>query len=155
MKEYMVLLFFLVTCALMVSGCRMHIKDPNIEIKSVTLGSVNLSQISLLVTLDIDNPNPVGINLKSINFDIYYQMGSEWIFISHVEQGNLRIKPGLNEVTIPVTIKTSALPAAVVGALTKGEITLQIKGNASPDFFGITPQIPFSNIITIPLKSGK
>jgi LEA14-like dessication related protein len=152
MQGYLVLFCLLVVTALLLSGCGLLIKDPKIDVKNVALQSLDLSNIGLLVTLSIDNPNLLGINLKSINFDIYYQTGSEWVFISHGEGGGLNVKPGMNEVTIPVNIKTSAIPGAVLATLARGEITLRINGTASPDFFGISPQIPFSTVTTIPLK---
>jgi hypothetical protein len=34
----------------------------------------------------------------------------------------------------------------------KGEITLQIRGTAVPDLFGLNPKIPFSHTATIPVK---
>lgn len=152
MHGYMALLCLLMVIALLCSGCGLLIKDPKIEVKDVALEALNLSNIDLLVTLSIDNPNLIGINLNAINFDINYQQGDKWVFISHGERGGFNIKPGMNEVTVPVSIKTSAIPGAIVGALVKGEITLQITGTASPDFFGISPQIPFSTTTTIPLK---
>jgi LEA14-like dessication related protein len=152
MQGYLALLCLLIVAALFFSGCGMLIKDPDVEVKNVALVSVDLSNVDLLVTLSIDNPNPVGITIKSISFDVYYQKGDEWVFISHGERGSFEIKPGMNEVAVPVSIKTSAIPGAVVGALARGEITLQIKGTASPDFFGISPQVPFSTVTTIPLK---
>ena len=154
MHGYLALLCLLMVATLLFSGCGLLIKDPKIEVKNVALESLDFSAIGLLVTLGIDNPNPLGINLKSINFDVYYQNGDDWVFISHGGRGSFDIKPGLNEVSVPVSIKTSVLPGAVVGALARGEITLRVNGTASPDFFGITPQIPFSKVTTIPLKPG-
>ena len=152
MQGYLALLFLLMAAALLFSGCGMLIKDPEIVVKNVALESADLSSVNLLVTLSINNPNPLGINLKSIVFDVYYLKGDEWNFISHGEKGSFSIKTGMNEVTVPVSIKTSAIPAALVGALARGEITLKISGTASPDFFGIAPQIPFSTVSTVPLK---
>jgi LEA14-like dessication related protein len=152
MQGYLGLFFLPIAAALFFNGCGMLIKDPKIEVKNVVPKSLDLSNIGLLVTLGIDNPNPLGINLKSIIFDVYYQKGDGWIFISHGESGGFGIKPGMNEMTVPVSIKTSEIPGAIVGALAKGEITLQIKGTASPDFFGISPAIPFSTVTTVPLK---
>ncbi len=152
MQGYLALLCLLMAAALLFSGCGMLIKDPEIVVKNVALESADLSSVNLLVTLSINNPNPMGINLKSIVFDVYYQKGDEWNFISHGERGSFSIKPGINEVTVPVSIKTTAIPGAVVGALARGEITLKISGTASPDFFGIAPQIPFSTVTTVPLK---
>jgi LEA14-like dessication related protein len=152
MQGYLPLLCLLIVIALLFSGCGMLIKDPKVDVKNVAVESLDLSNVGLLVTLSIDNPNPVGITFKSINFDVYYQKGDEWVFISHGERGSFDIKPGMNEVTVPVSIKTTAIPGAVLGVLAQGGITLQIKGTASPDFFGISPQIPFSTVTTIPLK---
>ena len=152
MQGYLVLFCLLLVVALLLSGCGLLVKDPKIDVKNVALESLDLSNIGLLVTLSIDNPNLLGINIKSINFDIYYQTGGEWVFISHGEGGGFNLKPGLNEVTIPVKIKTSAIPGAVLTTLARGEITLRVNGTASPDFFGISPQIPFSTVTTIPLK---
>jgi LEA14-like dessication related protein len=152
MQGYLALLCLLMAAALLFSGCGMLIKDPDIKVKNVALESADLSSVNLLVTLSIDNPNPLGINIKSLVFDVYYQKGDEWNYISHGETGSFSLKPGMNEVTVPVSIKTSAIPGAVVGALARGEITLKITGTASPDFFGIAPQIPFSTVTTVPLK---
>lgn len=152
MQGYLALLCLLMAAALLFSGCGMLIKDPDIKVKNVALESADLSSVNLLVTLSIDNPNPLGINIKSLVFDVYYQKGDEWDYISHGETGSFSLKPGMNEVTVPVSIKTSAIPGAVVGALARGEITLKITGTASPDFFGIAPQIPFSTVTTVPLK---
>jgi LEA14-like dessication related protein len=152
MQGILALFCFLVIIATLFTGCGLLIKDPKIEVKNVALESIGMSDISLLVTLGIDNPNPVGITLKSIDFDVYYQKGNGWVFISHGQRGSFAIKPGLNEVNVPVSIKTSALPGAVLGALAQGEITIQVKGTASPDFFGISPEVPFSTVTTIPIK---
>ena len=154
MKGCVAFLCLLVTCAVLVSGCGTIMKEPTIEAKNVALESFDLSQVGLLVTLEIENPNPVGITFSSITFDVYYPTGDEWVYISHGELEDVEIHPGSNEVTIPVTITTSALPGALMSALTRGEVTLLIKGTASPDFFGIRPPIPFSKVITVPLSTG-
>lgn len=154
MEKYGGLLCLMVTCAVLVSGCGMLIQEPTIEVEHIALESFDLSQIDVLVTLGIDNPNPVGITLKSITFDVYYPVGNEWVFISHGESGNVEIRPGMNAVTIPMTIPTSALPGAFLGVLTTGEMTLLIQGTVSPDFFGISPEIPFSKVTTIPFTPG-
>lgn len=152
MHGYLLILCVMIVTALFFSGCGLLIKDPKVDVKNVALDSVDLSNIGLTVTLGIDNPNPLGMNFKSMDFDIYYQKGDDWEFISHGQRGNFEIRPGMNEVTVPVSIRTSQLPGAVIGALTEGEITLRVNGTASPDFFGISPQIPFSKVTTIPLN---
>ena len=120
--------------------------------KDVAVTSASLQEIILNVTLNVDNPNPVGVAIKSVVFDLYYQQGSDWIAIGHGEGGGYDIKPGMNEISVPVTVKSSELLSAGIGALSKGEITVQIRGTAVPDLFGLNPKIPFSQTKTIPVK---
>jgi hypothetical protein len=58
----------------------------------------------------------------------------------------------MNEITVPVTLKSSEVISAGISALMKGEITLQIHGTAVPDIFRLNPPIPFTHTTTIPVK---
>lgn len=141
----------LVLFSILVSGCSMLVKDPVITLNQIAVTSVSVREIGLNVTLNVDNPNPAGITLKALAFDVYYRNGNEWVPISHGSGTRMKIKPGMSVVTIPVTIKTTELPGAGLGALMHGEITLQVRGNATPDFLLFSPQIPFNQTVTIPL----
>jgi LEA14-like dessication related protein len=141
----------LVLFCILVSGCSMLVKDPVITLNHIAVTSVSIREIGLNVTLNVDNPNPAGITLKALVFDVYYRNGNDWVPISHGSGSRMEIKPGMNEVTIPVSIRTTELPGAGLGALMQGEITLQVRGNATPDFFLFSPQIPFNQTVTIPV----
>jgi LEA14-like dessication related protein len=130
----------------------MLMKDPEITVKNVAIESVSSQKIDLNVTLNVNNPNSVGITIKSVVFDVYYQQGNDWILIGHGEGGGYAIKPGMNEINVPVTLKSSEVISAGIGALMKGEITIQIRGTAVPDIFRLNPQIPFTHTATIPVK---
>jgi LEA14-like dessication related protein len=130
----------------------MIVKEPQIDVKDVAITSATLQEIRLNVTLNVNNPNPVGVTIKSVVFDIYYQQGNDWVAIGHGEGGGYAIKPGMNEITVPVTIQSSKLLGAGIGALMKGEVTVQIRGTAIPDLFGLNPKIPFSHTTTVPVK---
>jgi LEA14-like dessication related protein len=144
--------FVLIVAVALIAGCSSLVKEPQIDVKDVAVTSASLQEINLNVTLNVDNPNPVGVAIKSVVFDIFYQQGTDWIAIGHGEGGGYDIKPGMNEISVPVTVKSSELLGAGIGALTKGEITVQIRGTAVPDLFGLNPKIPFSQTKTIPVK---
>jgi LEA14-like dessication related protein len=141
----------LVIFCILVAGCGMLVKDPVITLNHIAVTSVSIPEIGLNVTLNVDNPNPAGITLKALVFDIYYRNGNEWVPISSGSGSRMEIKPGMNEVTVPVSVRTAGLPGAGLGALMQGEITLQVRGNATPDFFLFSPTIPFNQTVTIPL----
>ena len=129
----------------------MLLKDPLVTVNNMALHSFSLQSLTLDVTLLVDNPNPVGISLKSISFDLFYQDRNEWVFLSHGERTRFKIRAGSNEVPLPVTVSNAALLTALVGMVAKGEITIRITGIATPDFLLFAPRVPFSHETTIPL----
>ncbi len=132
-------------------GCGFFFKDPEISIKGLSLSSASMSNLGLDVRVGVGNRNPVGITLKSLSFDVYYRDGKEWVFLSHGEQANIVIQSGPNEVTIPVKVKNTGILGSLAKLITKGEVTLQIRGVVSPEIFGISRGIPFTETRTIPL----
>jgi LEA14-like dessication related protein len=152
MNWHLLPFFCLIVAVVFITGCSSLIKDPEIHVKDVAIQSATLQEIKLNVTLNVNNPNPVGIAIKSVIFDVFYQQGSNWVAVGHGEGGGYDIKPGMNEISVPVTLKSSELLGAGIGALSTGEITLQIRGTAVPDLFGLNPKIPFTETITVPVK---
>jgi len=130
----------------------MFIKDPRISVKDAAVRSFSLKNLNLEVTLLVENINPVGITMKTITFDLFYQTGTEWTYLSHGERDRFKIKSGSNEVIIPITINNAALLCALKNMVMKGSINLQIKGTASPDFLLFAPKIPFTQVIAVPLR---
>ena len=139
----------LITGGIVISGCASLLKSPEVSVTGVSVSSVSLSELILDVSLLVDNPNSFGITLKTLSFDVYYQAGGEWVYLSHGEAAGIRIEPGKNNVTIPVTVGSAELVRALAEYFTKGEITLQIRGTASPDFYGLAPKVPFTHTTTI------
>jgi LEA14-like dessication related protein len=145
-----VFLLILVISGLLVAGCSSPLKSPEIQVEGAHLSSVSLTTLTLDVLLSVDNPNPVGITLKSLSFDVYYGDGNEWKYLSHGEQTNITIDPGKNNVTVPVTVKTSDALGAMLSFTNNREIPLQIRGVVVPDLpGGLSPEIPFTKTISV------
>jgi LEA14-like dessication related protein len=134
-----------------ISGCGLLLKDPEISIKGLSLSSASMSTLELDIRVGVENRNPVGITLKTLSFDVYYQNGGEWVFLSHGEEAGIVIQSGTNEVNIPVMVRNTGILGSLANLVTKGEVTLQIRGVASPQVFGISRGVPFTETLTIPL----
>jgi hypothetical protein len=80
---------------------------------------------------------------------VYYQSGADWVFLSHGEKTDIQINPGENDITVPVTVSSGELVKAVAELITNGKLTLQIRGNATPEFYELGPKIPFTYTTTI------
>ncbi len=148
---YYIIFGVVIIAGVLVLASGMLVRDPVITLDHIAVTSVSLPEIGLNVTLDVDNPNLMGITLKTIVFDVYYRKENDWVFISHGSGTGITISPGMNQVTVPISVKTAELPGAGLGALLEGEITLRIQGNVTPDFFLISPGIPFNQTVTIPV----
>jgi LEA14-like dessication related protein len=139
----------LIAGGIVISGCSALPKNPEVSVAGVTVTSVSLSSLSLDVALLVNNPNSFGITLKSLSFDVYYQDGNDWVYLSHGEKTGIVINPGENVVTVPVTVSSAELFRSLASLVTTGNLTLQIRGTAFPDFYGIAPKIPFTYTTTI------
>jgi LEA14-like dessication related protein len=146
---YMPVLGILLAGCIIAAGCTGVPKAPEVSVQGVTLTSFSLSSLSLDVMLLVNNPNSFGITLSSLAFDVYYQRGADWVFLSHGEKTDIQINPGENEVTVPVTVSSGELVRAVAELITNGKLTVQIRGNATPEFYGLGPKIPFTYTTTI------
>jgi LEA14-like dessication related protein len=149
--EFWSLACLFIAAGIIVSGCSMLLKEPDVSVKGVSPTSASLNELLLDVTLDVYNPNAMGITLKTLSFDVFYQKGSEWVFLSHGEQSGIAIRPGHNEVTVPVRVQNSALLGSLFDLVTTGAITLRIDGFAAPDFRLFAPKVPFSRTVTVSL----
>jgi LEA14-like dessication related protein len=133
-------------------GCSAPVKSPTVNVSTVAVSSVSLSAIHLNVTLTVDNPNPVGIRFRRAAFDVYYHNGTGWEALSHGERQDFDVNPGKNDITLPVTVKTADLYKAGLNLLFRTEADIQIRGAASPDLAGFSPEIPFMYNTTVPLR---
>ena len=150
-KTFSVLILILVISGLLVSGCSTKALMPEVKVEGANLTSLSLTDLTLDVILSVDNPNPAGITLESLTFDVYYKDGDEWKYLSHGNQTGIRIDPGKNVVTVPVTVKTSDALGAMLSFANSREIPLQIKGVVVPDLpGGLAPEIPFTKTVSLP-----
>ncbi|MBN1167002.1 MAG: LEA type 2 family protein [Methanospirillaceae archaeon] len=129
----------------------MLLKEPTITVKEIALEDISLSELTLSIVLEVDNPNLFGITFSSITGSASFLHDGEYQPLSTMNSGEVTIERGINTVTIPVHAKNIDLLKAGFTLFTDREITIRIEGIASPSFFGISPEIPFSDIKTIPL----
>ncbi|MDD1705832.1 MAG: LEA type 2 family protein [Methanoregulaceae archaeon] len=134
-----------------VAGCGLLLKDPEITIQGISLTSAGMDTLGLDIRVGVENKNPVGITLKSLSFDVYYRDGEEWVFLSHGDQAGIVIRSGSNEVTIPVRVRNAGILGSIARLIADGEVTLQVRGVAAPEIFGISRGVPFTGTQTIPL----
>jgi LEA14-like dessication related protein len=130
------------------------LSDPVVTLDGVRLENVSLSSLDLLVSIRVENRNPVGATLESCPFSVSYDYAGTHEVIATGETGSAKI-PG-NSVTI-VPARVASKNAALLGAMAEivlgGKIEVTIDGMAKIKFLMITKEVPFSR--TVPVTRGE
>ncbi|BEP18369.1 hypothetical protein PYJP_17210 [Pyrofollis japonicus] len=84
------------------------------------------TNIRINLVLDIYNPSHSEVRAKLVWYSIY--LDNE--YVGEGLKPYLDLKPGHNKVRLSVTIDTLRLPCAVAEALSKGNVTVSVKGYA-------------------------
>jgi LEA14-like dessication related protein len=132
-------------------GCTTPLREPAVTMTDITLQGISLASISIIATIQVDNPNPVGITLANVTFDLFYETGDGEKYLGHGGQENLTIRGnGISSFDIPVKIgSVQALQAAVV-LLREKSLTLVGRGTAAVDLKVMTVRIPFEKRKVVP-----
>ena len=124
--------------------------EPVISLERVKIRSVSLSSLDLDVTIRVQNPNPVGVNLKEIPFLVLIRQGDCLQEIANGNTGNVSIPArDSTTLTVPVTSRNSAILRALAAFVARGGIEVTIKGNAVVDAVIIGWSVPFEKTVTV------
>ncbi len=146
----LVVLLLFVACALL-GGCTNPLREPTVTMTSITLEGISLSTISVITTIRVDNPNPVGITLANLDFDLFYETGDGERYLGHGRRENLVIPANSTSTfDIPVGIDTARAIEAAGALLREGSLTMIARGTAAVDLKVTTVKIPFEKRKVVP-----
>ena len=136
-------------------GCMDNkLKEPTFTVDSIDFKGVGFDTTNLSIRLIIDNPNPIGVHVNKIVFDIYYiDNNGNSKYLGHGEKNNIDIRSGQTAIDIPITLSNKKL----IEALEKNKnnkITLEIDGSANVDLKITSVDIPFKTRQTVRLPEG-
>ncbi|HWQ64519.1 MAG TPA: hypothetical protein VN429_08890 [Methanospirillum sp.] len=153
-SQYWIILVVIVLLIGIGVGTLFTPKAPTFTVKGAEINSVNLSAIGLSFIIDVDSSYPVAIPIKSLTYTVSYQGREGPIELASGEKKGIMIKPGKDELVIPVLVSNPSIVKTAFEVLRTGEIRLIINGNVTPDFFGVAPAVPFSKEVAVPVKLG-
>ncbi|CAB3289068.1 Water Stress and Hypersensitive response domain protein [Methanocaldococcus lauensis] len=134
-------IFFILIPMIIVVGTSGCLEQPKVEIVSQKIQKLNADNTKIEIQVLVSNPNPIGITINKISFDIYALVNGEKVYLGHGEQRNIKITSGNNTFTLPIEISNKKLiEVAVKGKSTK--IPIEIKGNISINLIVTTVSIP-------------
>lgn len=130
-----IILFLLIV---MVSGCaslQRVIEKPDITVTGMTPKNISLTDVTMLFTLQVRNPNPVNIHLKRVEYGLL--IGGKK-FGEGVLNENITLKPeGSEEIHVPVRLSYSDLFDAVPNLIRADTVGYELSGFATVGYFKI------------------
>jgi LEA14-like dessication related protein len=102
------------------------------------------------VAIRVQNPNPVGVNLKEIPFLVLIRHGDCFQEIANGNTGNVSIPARDSTIlTVPVISRNSVILRALAAFVARGGIEVMIKGNAVVDAFVTGWSVPFEKTVKV------
>ena len=117
---------------------------PKIAIEDISVTDLSLSEIELLVSVVLDNGNPVAIPVEEVDFEIFGTIGEKERAIAHGHHGTYRMPPGKSTIRIPVKISNSEMIGSISDFIIRRSIDLRIAGNARIGKSIVSYTVPFS-----------
>ncbi len=110
------------------------LQEPVVSLEKVKIRAIHLTSLDLEVSLTVRNPNPIDAVLRELPFRVFFQTRSGKKEIASGNTGRFEI-PANGSIVIPVEVTSSdlAIVEALAGILEKGDLQLDIEGNAVID----------------------
>ncbi|HEU0015622.1 MAG TPA: LEA type 2 family protein [Longimicrobium sp.] len=139
----------LLLLAAALSACTGY-RKPEIELESVTLGSIGFGGGTVLVNVRVENPNPVSVRADSVRYELFLRAPGDT-----TDGGWNRLTSGLYEerivigardtevVSIPVQFSAGDLRDAGASVLRTGSVNYRVEGRAWVRAAGMRRVVPF------------
>ncbi|MFA5269403.1 MAG: LEA type 2 family protein [Methanoregula sp.] len=129
------------------------LKDPVITLEDIRLRKISFSSLELEVTIQVMNPNPLGITLRELPFTVLCSTNKTDQQLASGNTGRVKIAGnGSTVLHIPVTSQNATLIGALATFVTKGGVKVTIRGTATVDAFLFDWSVPFEKTLPVTMK---
>lgn len=140
-KRYFIILFAL--SIMLVSCLNWVMEKPSFVIREITLKPRSLTEMTLLIGLDVKNPNCFDLTFKSFEYTVY--LNNAEIGSGHLEQEILIPSSSTTRVTAPISAELKNWGGSVIKAILTGDKLLyKIEGKTDIQTFLGGVKLPFS-----------
>jgi LEA14-like dessication related protein len=118
----LILSLFLVSCLSWI------LEKPSFTLREITLNPRSLTEIQLLLSLDVQNPNRFDLTLRSFEYTIY--LNNEEVGNGRLEKELLVPSSSITRLQAPVAAKFKNLGGSVMSIITGNGLPYKIEGKA-------------------------
>ncbi len=143
---------------LLVNGCASLqgiVQKPTVQVAAVKLGSLSLSAATLHVDLKVDNPNPVGVKVRNIVYDL--KINNKNLLKGTQDQGVHLPSTGSGIVELPLQVNYFDLYDSVLELFAHQTVAYDLSGSVGIGPFDIPfhtdGELPIPKLPAVRLKS--
>jgi LEA14-like dessication related protein len=122
------------------------IQEPKVTLAHVGIKDIGVNGATLLVGVQVDNPNPFNLRVDSLKYDV--ELGGKLLTSSELPGAAEVAGHGTQVIEIPVPVKFQDLFSSALDFLAKSSSSYRIKGEAR---FGLLA-VPFDKTGDLKLK---
>lgn len=138
-------------CGLLVSCLSWIMEEPSFAIRGVAIRPVSFTGMSLLLDLDVRNPNSFDLKFKSFEYTVYLK--NEAIGTGSLENELLIPSSSTTRIKVPLTARFKDLSGSLKAVLTGEDLPYKIAGKATVTTVLGSRQFSFSNEGRVNLKN--
>ncbi|MEZ5504930.1 MAG: LEA type 2 family protein [Gammaproteobacteria bacterium] len=138
------------------AGLPTNLIAPEVSVRNVTLGQLDLSGLDVMVDLRVKNPNNITLPVTGIEYGLVLQK----IRVAEGRQARAVTLPALGETDMPLVVTvnllktaTGLLPLLMNPAKAPKSLAYQVDGKVKLDWWYM-PAIPFNRAGDVPLQFG-
>ena len=136
------LLFLLALSICLVSCLNWIMEKPSFVLREIILSPSSLTEVNLLLGLDVQNPNRFDLTLKSFEYVVF--LNNEEIGTGRLEKEIFVPSSSTTQVQVPVVAKFKDLGGSLRAIITGNDLPYKIEGKASVKTAFGSRDFPFS-----------
>lgn len=142
---------FLFSVVIVLASCLSWIMEkPSFVLRGVSLRPLSLTDVNIILDLDVHNPNSFDLSFKSFEYTVYLK--NEEIGNGRLEKELLISSSKTTRIQAPVAAKFKDLSGSLKSILTEGDLPYKIAGKVVVKTALGSRQFPFSSEGRINLK---
>jgi LEA14-like dessication related protein len=126
--RYMVLLVAIAVFSSCSTIAEQLVKEPKVELQSVKLRDLKPDGGTVLIGVEVDNPNPFGLKLDDLTYEL--EIGGKALSKGQLKEAAQVAANAKSVIEIPVPLKFEELFSSAMDFVTKKSSAYRVKGSA-------------------------
>jgi LEA14-like dessication related protein len=118
----------IVLASSLVSCLGLFLKEPTITINKIVVSPRSLAEMSLIIGLEVKNPNRFDLTIKSFEYTVF--LNGEEIGTGHLEKELTVPSQAVTDVDVPVAATFKNLGGSLIALISASDLPYKITGRA-------------------------